>query len=48
MNLLVYTSPDELRLAMQDFIEYYNYRRYHAAIGNVTRPMCTTDGGKKS
>ena len=36
MNLLVYTSPDELCRTMQDFIEYYNYRRYHEAIGNVT------------
>ena len=36
MNLLVYTSPDELRRTMQDFIEYYNHRRYHEAIGNVT------------
>ena len=36
MNLLVYTSPDELRRTMQEFIEYYNHRRYHEAIGNVT------------
>jgi hypothetical protein len=34
MNLLVYTSADELRRTMQDFIEYYNYRRYHEAIGH--------------
>ena len=36
MNLLVYTSPDELRQTMQEFIDYYNHRRYHEAIGNVT------------
>ena len=36
MNLLVYTSPEELRRTMQDLIEYYNHRRYHEAIGNVT------------
>ena len=36
MNLLVCTSPKELRRTMQDFIEYYNRRRYHDAIGNVT------------
>jgi putative transposase len=36
MNLLVYTSPYELRRTMQDFIAYYNHRRYHEAIGNVT------------
>jgi transposase InsO family protein len=35
MNLLVY-SPDELRRTMQDFIAYYNHRRYHEAIGNMT------------
>jgi hypothetical protein len=49
MNLLVYTSPDELRRTMQDFIAYYNRRRYHEAIGNVTPARtCTTAGGKKS
>jgi RNA-directed DNA polymerase len=36
MNLLVHTSPDELRRTMQEFIDYYNHRRYHEAIGNVT------------
>lgn len=43
MNLLVYTSPDELRRTMLDFIVYYNHRRYHEAIGNATpadRPPC--------
>lgn len=36
MNLLVYTSPEQLRRTMQDFIVYYNHHRYHEAIGNVT------------
>ncbi len=36
MNLLIYTSPEELRRTMQEFIDYYNHRRYHEAIGNVT------------
>jgi putative transposase len=36
MNLLVYTGPDELRRTMQEFVDYYNHRRYHEAIGNVT------------
>lgn len=35
MNLPVYTSPDELRRTMQDFIEHYNHRPYHEALGNV-------------
>ena len=36
MNLLIYTSPEELRCTMLAFIDYYNHRRYHEAIGNVT------------
>jgi RNA-directed DNA polymerase len=36
MNLLVYTSPEQLRRTMQEFIAYYNHHRYHEAIGNVT------------
>ena len=35
MNLLVYTSPEQLHRTMQEFIAYYNYHRYHEAIGNV-------------
>ena len=34
--LLVYTSPEQLRAAMAEFIEFYNPRRYHEGIGNVT------------
>jgi len=36
LNLLVYTSPEQLRAAMAEFIEFYNRRRYHEGIGNVT------------
>jgi putative transposase len=46
MNLLVYTSPDELRRTMQAFIDYYNHRRYHEAIGNVT-PADGYDGRRE-
>jgi len=28
--------PGELREAIRAFIEYYNYRRYHEGLGNVT------------
>ena len=35
LNLLVYTSPEQLRAAMAEFIEFYNQRRYHEGIGNV-------------
>jgi RNA-directed DNA polymerase len=36
LNLLVYTSPEQLRAALAEFIEFYNQRRYHEGIGNVT------------
>ena len=36
LNLLVYTSAEELRRALDAFIEFYNQRRYHEGIGNVT------------
>jgi transposase InsO family protein len=36
LNLLVFTSPEALRAAMGEFIEFYKYRRYHEGVGNVT------------
>lgn len=36
LNLLVFTSPEALRAAMGEFIKFYNHRRYHEGIGNVT------------
>jgi putative transposase len=36
LNLLVFTSPEALRAAMVEFIEFCNHRRYHEGIGNVT------------
>ena len=36
LNLLVYTSAEEPRRAMGGFVEFYNQRRYHEGIGNVT------------
>ena len=35
LNVLVYTSPEALKRAMAEFIEYYNQQRYHEGIGNV-------------
>jgi transposase InsO family protein len=35
VNQLPYEVPSRLEQAIADFIEYYNYRRYHKALGNV-------------
>ncbi len=35
VNLLVYSSPEELRRSIAEFIEFYNHRRHHEEIGNV-------------
>lgn len=36
LNVLVYTSPEVLKRAMAEFIQYYNHERYHEGIGNVS------------
>ncbi len=36
VNVSVYHSPEALTEAMDEFVSYYNYRRYHEALGNVT------------
>jgi len=36
VNQLPYELPSQLERAIADFVEYYNYRRYHKALGNVT------------
>src|SRR4030042_1827715 len=35
-NQLPYELPGHLELAIADFVDYYNYRRYHKALGDVT------------
>ncbi len=36
VNQLPYEAPSHLYKAIADFVDYYNYRRYHKALGNVT------------
>jgi len=36
INLLHYDMPSELKQSIETFIEYYNHRRYHEGLGNVT------------
>ena len=36
MNQLPYEMPSDLDAAIVAFVSYYNYRRYHKALGNVT------------
>ncbi len=36
VNQIPYGLPGQLERAIVDFVDYYNYRRYHKALGNVT------------
>ena len=36
VNQLPYELPSQLERAIDDFVDYYNYRRYHKALGDVT------------
>jgi len=36
VNQLPYELPSHLERAIANFVDYYNYRRYHKALGNVT------------
>lgn len=36
LNLVPYAMPSELRESIQAFVDYYNFRRYHEGLGDVT------------
>ena len=36
VNQLPYELPSQLKRAIADFVDYYNYRRYHKALSDVT------------
>lgn len=36
VNLHVYDSPEQLKRAIDVFYYFYNYKRYHEGLGNVT------------
>ena len=36
MNQVPYEVPGDLEEAIADFVNYYNHRRRHKALGNVT------------
>ena len=36
VNQVPYEFPSQLEKALADFVDYYNFRRYHKALGDVT------------
>jgi len=46
VNQLPYDLPSQLERAIADFVDYYNHRRYHKALGNVT-PADVLDGRRE-
>ena len=36
VNQVPYELPSDLEAAIVAFVSYYNYRRYHKALGNIT------------
>ena len=36
VNPFIYYNPEALSDALDTFVDYYNYRRYHETLGNAT------------
>jgi transposase InsO family protein len=46
VNQVPYEVPSDLEAAIASFVTYYNYRRYHMALGNVT-PVDVLNGQRE-
>ena len=46
VNQVPYEVPSDLEAAIAAFVTYYNYRRYHMALGNVT-PVDVLNGRRE-
>ena len=46
VNLFIYYNPEALSDALDTFVDYYNYRRYHETLGNVLPQGLWRAGGK--
>ena len=46
INQIPYDVPGNLEVAITEFVNYYNNRRYHKALGNVT-PSDVLDGRRE-
>ena len=47
MNQVPYEVVQDLEAAIRDFVGFYNYRRYHKALGDVT-PMDVLEGRREA
>ena len=36
INLIVWEFLDDMRVEIENFVDYYNSKRYHETLGNIT------------